>query len=135
MIVCISKFLLTPSYARRLVNTKETNTTYIKEVGDPITKDNVCVEEQHSRQQTQYNFEKQKCHVYHDSSIKKKTFLFITITKKIPTSTSFENYRCKPKHQGEGIGPKGTLMSKMKRTKEKLGCSENNIYQGSKYKG
>jgi hypothetical protein len=37
---------------KRPINIEEANITNIKKVGDPITKDNVCVEEQHSRQQT-----------------------------------------------------------------------------------
>jgi hypothetical protein len=37
----------------------------------------VCVEEQHSKQQTQYNFKKRKCHASHDSKVKRKTFLLL----------------------------------------------------------
>jgi hypothetical protein len=60
------------------------NTTDIRKAADPITKDNVCVEEQHFKRQTQYNFKKRKCHVSHDSPVKKKTFLSVIMIKKIP---------------------------------------------------
>ncbi len=88
------------------------NTINIREAADPITKDNVCVEEQHFKRQTQYNFKKRKCHVSHYSPIKKKTCLSVTIIKKIPIGTSSEtidasqNTKGKEKDQKEPWCPK-----------------------------